>query len=124
MAAVPEGALVLFPIQPTMAPCGLAGIVAFKKPQDAAVPENLATLAAMLDTCAANGLESSRSAKRPKSEVYLGGTAHVRALKSAADGLKEKGAFFAVFSRPENRRQLKGLEERLQHLIVKNAGCF
>ena len=64
MTAVPEGALVFFPIQPTVTPCGLAGIVAFKKPQAAAPPKDLAALAALLDTCAANGFATSRSANR------------------------------------------------------------
>ena len=117
LGAVPEGALVFFPVQPTVAPCGLAGIVAFKKPQEAAASKDLTALAAMLDTCAANGFDNRRSDDRPAHEVYLGGTAHVRDFKAAADGLKEKGAFFGLFSRPENRRQLKALEERLQHLL-------
>ena len=115
--AVPANSLVFFPVQSTTAFCGLAGIVAFKKPASAADRDPLAALDGMLDTSIAHDFEAGRQSRGSLAEVYLGGDAHIRAVKAETDRLKEKSCFFDVFSQTEKRRHLKALEERLQQLI-------
>ena len=117
-ASVPEASFVIFPVQPNLAACGLAGIVAFKRPpaeHPSAPIETLADLLAAseahrLPTCLAEGSE-------PLTDNHLGGRRHIRTIKQTADRLKEKTAFIALFSQPDHRRQLQELETRLRAMI-------
>jgi len=115
-AGVPASSFVLFPVQPTLTACGLAGIVAFKRarPETAAPVDSLADL---LATCEAHRLQTCLEKKAPLADSHLGGGRHIHTLKESADRLKEKTAFFALYSRPENRRRLQAMEERLRVLI-------
>ncbi len=116
LASVPEASIVFFPLQPNRAACGLAGIVAFKGRQGNA-PTPLATLADLLALSEAHRLQVCLEKSDPLANRHLGGHDHIRTIKATADQLKEKTAFFALFSRPENRQRLQEIEARLRAMI-------
>ena len=115
-ARVPEASIVFFPLQPNLAACGLAGIVAFKGRQ-ANAPAPLGTLADLLALSDAHRLQVCLDKREPLADRHLGGHDHIRTIKATADQLKEKTAFFALFSRPENRQRLQEIETRLRAMI-------
>jgi glucosamine--fructose-6-phosphate aminotransferase (isomerizing) len=119
MASLPAEALVFFPVRPTLAVCGLAGIVAFKGRRPGAAPAGTVQLETLLATCAAHGLAACLAAGGDLRGTHLGGDDHIRALKQTTDRLKEKEAFFELFRNPANRRQLRELEDRLRAVITE-----
>ncbi len=116
LAGVPEASLVFFPVRPNLATCGLAGIVAFKRQRPDA-PAPLGTLADLLASGETHRLAACLEKGEPLADIHLGGNRHIRTLKETADRLKEKTTFFALFSRPDNRQQLRELEARLHAVI-------
>ena len=117
-ARVPEDALIFFPVRPTLAACGLAGIVAFKRPRSEAASTGIETLASLLAACETGRLEACLTEGRPFEEAHLGGSAHMHTIKQTADRLKEKTAFYELFSQPAHRQRLQELEDRMRNLMA------
>ena len=115
-AGVPEASFVFFPVRPNLAACGLAGIVAFKRQRPDA-PAPLGTLTDLLASSETHRLAACLEKGAPLADIHLGGNRHIRTIKETADRFKEKTTFFALFSRPDNRRQLQELEARLHAVI-------
>lgn len=117
LRTVPEGALVIFPVRPTVMGCGLAGIVAFKSRPARDQAKGVDGLEDLLATCETTGFETCSIEKAVLEERYLGGDAHIRRLKKAADQLKRKALFFDLFRQPDQRQHLADLGKRLQAVI-------
>ena len=117
LAAVPEGALVFFPLCPTRVNCGLAGIVAIKGHSPTTTASPFEQLETLLDICNAHGFHACRQTGAALQDAYLGGEAHLRSLKDTANSFKHKSAFFKLFRDGAKRNQLEAIEERLQALI-------
>jgi len=115
--AVPEGSLVIFPVRPTVADCGLAGIVAFKGRTGREQTDAVDRLEGLLATCEANAFQTCLQAKTGFEAIYLGGGDHIRRLKKSADHLKRKAVFFDLFRQPDQRQRLADMEKRLQAII-------
>ena len=85
LAAVPEGAVVFFPLRPSWLGCGLAGIGAVKGGNNATDETTVDQMEALLDICVAHGLDACRQKGLALADAFLGGESHLQSLKNAAD---------------------------------------
>jgi glucosamine--fructose-6-phosphate aminotransferase (isomerizing) len=93
LASVPDGSLVVFPLQRTSLGCGIAGIVALKPPRPAAGEIPLAELAALAERVQGNGLAGGRLQAERFAAGYLGGEACIESLWRQVQSLKRSAAF-------------------------------
>jgi glutamine---fructose-6-phosphate transaminase (isomerizing) len=137
-ARVPAGSLVLFPLRDTCFGCGIAGIVAFKRPADPA-PAPAATLAEVERLAArvqAAGFAGGSGAEARPGAGYLGGDEVMEPLWQAVQELKRHATFGRVFADPALQSGLermaaalggtaaaeaRHLEERIGHLPAADA---
>ena len=119
LAAVPEGALVFFPLRLSWLGCGLAGIVAIKGNGGATEDTTVDQVEALLNICMTHGLNACRQKRLALADAYLGGDTHLQSLKTAADSFKHKSAFFKLFVDDAQRRRLKTLAERMQTVLME-----
>jgi glucosamine--fructose-6-phosphate aminotransferase (isomerizing) len=118
MAGVPASSFVFFPVQPNLTACGLAGIVAFKRPRVDHPSAPIEILTDLLNASEAHGLQTClKEESEPLADIHLGGHGHIRTIKQTADRLKEKTSFIVLFSQPDHRRQLQEIETRLRAMI-------
>jgi glutamine---fructose-6-phosphate transaminase (isomerizing) len=125
LASVPAGAVVVAPLRATVFGCGIAGIVAFKRP---AAPEAaeapVAALAALAARVGAHGFESCRAQAQGLSEAYLGGETCIRDLTRLCRELRRPGAFVRLFGDPLLQVELERLVAALAECQRTEAGCF
>jgi glucosamine--fructose-6-phosphate aminotransferase (isomerizing) len=122
-ATVPPGAIVVFPLRATVLGCGIAGIVAFKRPETtAAVP--IAPLTAGVERLVANGLDACRTGGRSLAETYLGGAACVAEVGRIAQELRRPEAFGRIYADPALQAQLERLASTLAECQAAEVGRF
>ncbi len=110
---VPDGGVVVFPLQTCLLGCGLAGIVALKRPpQTPGEGPDLSVLVELTERLEAAGLAQVGPLAGGQT-AGLGGSETVDALWRAAEGLKQAAAFHALFADPAALVQLDGLTRRL-----------
>jgi hypothetical protein len=119
LAAVPEGAVVFFPLRPSWLNCGLAGIVAVKGCSNATDETTVDQMEALLDICMAHGLDACRQKGLALADAFLGGESHLQSLKNAADSFKHKSTFYSLFSDDGQRRRLGSLAARMQTFLLE-----
>jgi glutamine---fructose-6-phosphate transaminase (isomerizing) len=119
LAAVPEGAIVFFPLRPSWLSCGLAGIVAVKGGSNATDETTVDQMEALLDICMAHGLDACRQKGLTLADAFLGGKSHLQSLKNAADSFKHKSTFYSLFSDDGQRRRLGSLAARMQTFLLE-----
>jgi glucosamine--fructose-6-phosphate aminotransferase (isomerizing) len=98
LARVPTGSLVLFPLDPTRLSCGIAGIVAFKRPASSRPGPSVAQIAALADRVGARGFEACVGADGRLSGDYLGGAEDIEALWQTVQELKRQEPFAAIYT--------------------------
>jgi glucosamine--fructose-6-phosphate aminotransferase (isomerizing) len=121
---VPAGALVVFPLQNRVLGCGLAGIVALKRPPLASAEgPDLALLGRLAETLekAADGQPGLIADPAPAGS---GDGETVDALWRAAEGLKQGAHFHALFAEPAALAQLDSLTGRLSELAARTSRQF
>ena len=97
LSNVPAGSLVVFPLQRTLLGCGIAGIVALKRP--ASAPGlSIPAVAALAERVAARGFDACTSADGRLADDYLGGAEGIEALWQSVLGLKRQEAFEALYA--------------------------
>jgi glucosamine--fructose-6-phosphate aminotransferase (isomerizing) len=97
LSCVPDGSLVVFPVNHTMFGCGIAGIVAFKPSKASPATIALADLNALADRVRGNGLAAGGSQRERFAADYLGGEACLESLWNQVQSLKREDAFVALF---------------------------
>ncbi len=116
-AATPrEGALILFPVETTRLPCGLAGIVAYKR-HPATTPPDMAHLAQQIATLTANGMTRCLEAEADLKAAYLKGDRNVEELARAFNALKRQEHFGQLYRDPQHQSELARQYAQLQGLI-------
>jgi glucosamine--fructose-6-phosphate aminotransferase (isomerizing) len=121
---VPAGALVVFPVQTCLLGCGLAGIVALKRPPRVPAEDlDLALLAQLTETLekAADGQIGPLTDPAPSGP---GDGQTVDALWRAAEGLKQGARFYALFTDPVALAQLDSLTGRLSAVAGRASRQF
>ncbi len=97
LSNVPAGSLVVFPLQRTLLGCGIAGIVALKRP--ASAPGlSIPAVAALAERVAARGFDACTSADSRLADDYLGGAEGIETLWQSVLGLKRQEAFEALYA--------------------------
>ncbi len=112
-ARLPSGALVFFPLRQSVFCCGIAGLVAFTRPQPppAASPDD--GLEALADRVRANGIETRPAAGRGLAEAYLGGSEGIGALWQQVQELKRADNACRIYSDDRLQTRLAGLADSL-----------
>jgi glucosamine--fructose-6-phosphate aminotransferase (isomerizing) len=98
LSSVPAGSLVFFPLQRTRLGCGIAGIVALKRPSSAAPGLSIPDVDAMAERVAARGFEACVSADGRLADDYLGGAEAIERLWQSVLRLKRQKAFDVLYS--------------------------
>ncbi|WP_246804781.1 SIS domain-containing protein [Desulfosarcina cetonica] len=127
-ASVTGPALILFPCQPNLLGCGLAGLIAVKgRPTPPSV--DLSALEKLAEAADQADLATCSASQATIAECYLGGEANLTALLSAIRQLKQEVPFLALFKDPAARQRLVALSDRLssilkreQDLLARQAG--
>ncbi len=123
LAAVPPGAVVLFPLRSTVLGCGIAGIVAFKgPPASPALP--IPRLAACSERLKSNGLDACRARGGSLSETYLGGEECIAQTGRIAREFRRPDAFGRLYADPALQTQLEQLARGLAECQAAEAGRF
>jgi len=99
--------VVLFPFQPSLICCGLAGIVTIRRPEARPVDmEGLETAVTAATSAEAEGGVGPEAG-------FLGGHETVETLLGAVRRLKTSGMFYTIFTQPAVRRRLEHFARRL-----------
>jgi len=106
---VPDGSLILFPLQPALFGCGIAGIVAFKKVPADRPAINLTEIEALVSRVNANRFDGCRTADNRLSADYLGGADCTETLWRAIQTLKREEAFRSLFGNAPLRKSIDRL---------------
>jgi len=106
---VPPGSLVFFPLRATCFGCGIAGIVAFRRP---ATPAPAAPPLAQIERLAGR-VQAAGFAAGCGADAFLGGDEVIEPLWQAVQGLKRRETFGAVFADPDLQRGIEGIAEAL-----------
>ncbi|MCF8049971.1 MAG: SIS domain-containing protein [Desulfobacterales bacterium] len=115
LSAVPEGAVVFFPLRQTCLCCGLAGMVAVKAAAKGPAAD-LAPIEEMIRRMGEEGAESCRS-EADFTDRYLCGKEFVASLVTAARGLKADGPFFDILTDPVRQNRLSALGRQIADVI-------
>jgi glucosamine--fructose-6-phosphate aminotransferase (isomerizing) len=98
LSRVPHGALVVFPVSRTVLGCGIAGMVAFKRPKASPEAIPLAELTALAGRIRENGLAACRGRGDHFAADYLGGESCLGSLWDQIQSLKRENTFVALFA--------------------------
>jgi len=98
LSSVPAGSLVIFPLQRALLGCGIAGIVALKRPASPAQGLSIPGITALAERVDGRGFDACNSTDGRLAEDYLGGAEGIEALWQSALGLKRPEAFSAIFA--------------------------
>jgi glucosamine--fructose-6-phosphate aminotransferase (isomerizing) len=109
LSRVPDGHLVLFPIRQTTLGCGIAGIVAFKRPRPAPAETPVAELRQLAQRICRSGLAHGGIPAGRAAADYLGGERCIESLWGQVQSLKRS----AVFGRLCRDETLQAEIERL-----------
>ena len=118
-ARVAGPAWILFPCLPNRICCGLAGIIAVKGRSRQSAVVDLSVLAALVEAAEAAGLGDLQRDAGAITDNYLGGPEKLQALLTGIRGLKQEGAFLALFKKPTLQRELAELSLRLTALLER-----
>ncbi|MGB5985119.1 MAG: SIS domain-containing protein [Desulfobacterales bacterium] len=122
---IPPGGIVLFPLQPHLLACGLAGIIA-RKPAEQ-VPEKVAIdeiddLVKMLEQQDLHDcLDSKNNAWM---ETYMGGEGHLRKFARVVTSLKREAQLFQLFTQGVHCDTLKSQAQRLNAKVNAESEFF
>ena len=117
----PDGAMILFPLQPGQLNCGLAGIVAFKSRK---APDNRPDLPAvrqLAENIAAHTFEYCQKNGLPAEAHYLGGDKSIDNLLHSAYQLKCKDQFRSIFKDKAMQAEVENLKNSIDGLIEKES---
>ena len=117
-SCVPDGSLVVFPLNQTMFGCGIAGIVAFKPSKASPATIALADLNALADRVRGNGLGYGGSRGERSAADYLGGDVCLESLWNQVQSLKREDAFVALFGDDRLQSEIDRLAAALAELGV------
>ncbi len=124
LSSVPAGSLVVFPVQRTLFACGIAGIVALKRPA-APVPEaSIPGLAALAEQVAARGFDACTLAGGGLAEDFLGGAESIEALWQSVLGLKRQPGFDAIYGDTALQSRIAGIAALLGERAEAEARRF
>ncbi|MEJ2168627.1 MAG: SIS domain-containing protein [Desulfobacterales bacterium] len=113
-AALPPGSIVLFPYIEDTFCCGIAAIVSYKVKKPAAPPLKTALLEETGTAIQEQDFEScTKSGYNDIEAAYLGGEARIDALWQAIQNYKSEASFFALYTSPDEQKQLEALGRRL-----------
>ncbi|MGD9016106.1 MAG: SIS domain-containing protein [Desulfobacterales bacterium] len=124
LASLPNGAIVLFPYLPATALCGLAGIVAFKKPTSPPRQLGVAELEQAVET-----LDRKLAGVDPSGAKSTVGASPVEcptvsSLMEAARQMKTRDRFIQLFSSPELQDRLGAVVRRVQGLVKSETAAL
>ncbi len=117
LARVPDGSLVVFPVQATLLGCGIAGIVAFKRARQAPASIPLADLGALAEQVRRNGLAAGRLQAEGCAADYLGGETCIASLWDEVQSLKRAH----TFARLCNDSRLQSEIDRIARTLTEHA---
>ena len=112
-ATVQSGALIFFPLWSNRFCCGLAGIVAFKRPTDPVPPLDMTPLTEAAKQVGAGRMDACRRDNRNLATAYLGGQEGIDALQAAVGRLKDSTAFYNIFTQPQTQALLGALSRQI-----------
>ena len=119
MGSVPHGALVLFPVFPNRLCCGLAGIISFKKTEEAIEELDLSLLNTAALEIGSLTYERCVENNADIPDVYLGGDEKTATLLALARYLKTIEAFYAIYKSRKLQKTLLELHGVLTGIIDK-----
>lgn len=93
---LPCGAIVFFPIQPTVLNCGLAGIVTVKRAKPVSSAHTVKDVPQMLMAIYQADLKTCQKKKQDIAQKYLNGTEAVTNLLDCAKQLKRQPTFYGI----------------------------
>ena len=117
LQGIPEGSIVLFPYQPNMLNCGLAGIVALKKTNKSEVTIHVDLLDQMVEKTASNLFRPCRENSLPLKKHYLGGEDHINKILTIARSWKISDVFHQIYNSPETQDKMFDTASRLVEMI-------
>ena len=117
LASVPDGAMVIFPCRLTTFCCGLAGIVAFKHKSRVDRKLDLQAMRKAVEIMQTRRLSDCQDDNLDLAGHYLGGGDLIKEFLAAANALKGKNEFYAIFTSKENQAFLKELSGHLDKII-------
>jgi len=124
MACVPEKSIVLFPYHATLSPCGLAGIIAFKKGKTVQDPADLSAITGMIQKIKDNTLERFEDKPGTLIENYLGGDSLIDSLDKISRELKTDRGFADMFSQKEIQKNLPAISREMNGIIESETNFF
>jgi glucosamine--fructose-6-phosphate aminotransferase (isomerizing) len=117
--SVSAPSIIFFPCRRTTLGCGLAGIVTFTAPQDAAAEIDSRYLGELLEQAAANGVDRCTQEGADVAACYLGGSGHMAGFLSAVQQLKRDRLFSRIVLQPETEERLAELARRAAEVIAR-----
>ena len=119
IAQVPRGTIVFFPYRDNTFCCGIAAIVSYKLKKSTPPRSDTAALERMFTQIAQSGYETCNKVREMDIDShYLGGQSHIDSLWQTIQNLKCADRFYAIFTNPNDRKQLADLCDRLTAIIT------
>ena len=119
LASVPGPAVILFPCSANRLCCGLAGIIAVKGRTHRKTAIDLPSLATLVDTADAAGLETQSRQPKAIASRYLGGRETLESLLTNIRFLKQEAPFLSLFKDPAAQKTLADLSVRLSTVLER-----
>lgn len=125
MHGVPGGTLVIFPCRSAVLGCGLAGIVAYKRPARPEAAEDPGRLKALADQVAEGRFDACREAGRPVDrDHYLGGAETIAEFFEAARRWRRRDALYRIATDVGLRDAIKAVAGRLEELVRQESALL
>jgi len=124
LSQVSENSIVLFPYRPDVLNCGIAGIIAFKKPKSPVNKLSVESITSLVDEIEQHSYQHCMEKRLNFGECYLGGKTCIQDLWNAAKNWKRPDAFCDILQNTALQDQISALSERLQSILDKEVLYF
>ncbi|MFO7558543.1 MAG: SIS domain-containing protein [Desulfobacterales bacterium] len=124
MAGVPEKSIVLFPCHATLLPCGLAGIIAFKKGKEGPDLPDFSRITGMVQKIKGSTFERFENMPDALNETYLGGESLIDSFWKISRELKTDRSFAEIFFQKEIQENLSAISHDINGILQSETNFF
>ncbi len=119
LSSVPDKSVVIFPVRTATLYCGLAGIVAIKRPENRKIrPMEIDALVEAARKIEKFNYSGCTRDNLDLGEHYLGGDAHIGALWDSVRAIKGDTLFYEAYSSQDIQAQLHALSRQLDSIVA------